>query len=156
MYVKTKMWKYEEAYFKMNTFIYNFTNSDAATTEFRAQIQVKNVWNNNPTTFLCTSLLFDVDATKSVPRWRSKTPRRSRNRWLVAILIGIRQQHYHVCCSAAYSTQLFFLWDWKLSFLVHFYIFLPWYKIERKYSYNKPLLVIEHGTQRRVNHTSLL
>ena len=57
-------------------------------------------------------------------------------------------------CCLQYATLL--LWDWNLSFLVHFYIFLPWYKIERKYSYNKPLLVIEHGTQRRVNHISLV
>ena len=72
--------------FFLNTFIYHFTTNAAATAEFRAQIQVKNVWNNNTPTFLCTALLFDTDATKSVPRWWSKTPRPSRNRWLVAIL----------------------------------------------------------------------
>ena len=96
MYVKTLMWKYEEAYFKMNTFIYNFTNSDAATTAFRAQNQVKNVCNNNSTTVLCTALLIDTNATKLVLLCWSKTPRTSRNRWLVAILIGMRRHLFDV------------------------------------------------------------
>ena len=96
MYVKTLMWKYEEAYFKMNTFIYNFTNSDAATTAFRAQNQVKNVCNNNSTTVLCTALLIDINATKLVLLCWSKTPRTSRNRWLVAILIGMRRHLFDV------------------------------------------------------------
>ena len=108
MYVKTLMWKYEEAYFKINTFIYNFTNSDAATTAFRAQNQVKNVCNNNSTTVLCTALLIDTNATKLVLLCWSKTPRTSRNRWLVAILIGMRR-------------HLFSTSEWQLVFERCFY-----------------------------------